>query len=352
MALLTVDPFNNLAVGKFDSKKISALHASKLFFGKPPNSHSIEHVQILHSAVIGSKFMKLPQFSGSNAADYSLLYYTNGGVVTVGFCFTLAEYTANTLYPGFSQIIKLLEMSNDTNTHLSITGDGHIRLGTITSTGDPVAIFGDINVWNYVEVEYNYDTRAFKVYVNDILAIDDIATSQGSQRNIKFGGAIQGVHICLANIYILDNTGLAPFNSRLGPIKTKSLPFNQITSNNWTTESTKTKLEIINNQSLSDVDTVNDPGTNAADMYTLDTSSLTETDEVLATVTTVRSNVTNYGTELINTVVSDGTNQIKQSYRQYLGMTNSRYHISETAPDGTAWDKTKLANTEFGYELS
>lgn len=342
MALLTIDPFNNLEVGNVSNSMWSVLTAVG-FSSRNKNINS-DHYTIVSDN--NSNVLRMLQ--ESNWKGYSLEYnVSRGGIITLG-CRCLTNLTTQAGRNTISGYVNIIDLADHVNTRLEVREDGIVRFGGIEST-DPVFNIGN---YNYIEIEYDYSTRNFKVWINDALAIEGTSPSQSTLRRITFGRNESGHHLFIGDIYILDNTGPAPFNSRLGPIKTKSLPFNQITSNNWTTDSTKTKLEILNNRSQSDVDIISDPGTNAADMYTLDTSSLTETDEVLATVTTIRSNVTNFGTELVNTIVSDGININKQPHRQYLDYTNSRQHISETAPDGTAWDKTKLANTEFGYELS
>lgn len=345
MALLFVDPFDSVAQGtditklnKYASNNIQIVGASSDSISVVPSTISI--------SALRSRGNQMLRFITPSPSELS-------GTITVGVSFGIS--TGLTLETdGFHDFNNhsVIDFGYHQQTRLTVNNDMSLSMGTVRS--DPNVLIR--TAYNYIEVTFNYTTYEFVVYVNDTLVLEGTSTAIGTNPFIQFGGEYPGIinrYTFYDNIYILDDTGDAPFNARLGPVKALPLLYNEVVENTFTPVGTENVLDIVNKINMDETTYLKSPSQNTGDSYKLDTSTLTEDDDILAVSTITYYKTPELGSSALDSTITDGINTITQTNGLHIGsFVGNKQMISETAPDGTTWDLTKLQNAEFGYKVA
>jgi hypothetical protein len=157
------------------------------------------------------------------------------------------QYTTN--YSGFPAYIVMLAGDGSTTDHISIvTGDAAntlwVRRGnTVLITATNIAV----NVWHYFELKVTLSATVGSIDFR----VDGISvgTFSGNTKNggtnttidtVKLGGSGNntGIIIYRDDMYVLDDTGSAPYNNFLGDVRVYSLnPTGAGASTQWTPDS-------------------------------------------------------------------------------------------------------------------
>lgn len=178
---------------------------------------------------------------GFNSAGELWRTIPASATVICGFAFM---YTNN--YPAYPANILVISGDNTVTDHISIvTGDTANTLwvrrgGTVLFTAANVTV----NVWHYLELKatINSTTGAVELRIDGI----PVGSFSGNTKNggtnssvdtIKLGGSGNNtsINITRDDLYVLDDTGPAPYNNYLGDVRVFSLsPNGAGASTQWT----------------------------------------------------------------------------------------------------------------------
>lgn len=344
MALLYIDDFENAPVGTWGGNESIANFISE-FSATTPN-----YVSVI-SGLLSSRCLRLAEI-----ATVSRLTWNNDisdKNLVIGFALHVSN-NANGTAVGFSPSgnvnQSVLGFSSSTSSFLRVTSDWGLTLGTLTT---PPNVIKEA-VYAYIEIEINMNSREFDLYVNNINVGSGTIALTGVIE-FYFGQRITSgtTYYRYDDIYILDDTGTT-HNHRLGPVRAVRVPFNTTTETNFTPFGAVDNITAINKDNL-DASTFNrSPAANdVGDYFKLDTSVLPTDRPIIAVQQTPFYRKTDIGERSLKVVAKDGVSRKEMPLPDRLAtFSGGGSQILETAVDGTAWDLTKLANTDFGYEVT
>lgn len=211
------------------------------------------------------------------------------------------------------------------------------------------------NVYSYIEISVNKITGEFDLFVNNVLELSG-SFPIGSNYSISIGRGMSAYsrdYQYFDDIYILDDTGTT-HNSRLGPVRAVRVPFNTTSEANFTPFGAADNISAINKDTLNTSSFNRSPAANdVGDYFKLDTSVLPTDRPIIAVQQTPFYRKTDIGERSLKVVAKDGVSRKEMPLPDRLAtFSGGGSQILETAVDGTAWDLTKLANTDFGYEVT
>lgn len=214
--------------------------------------------------------------------------------------------------------------------------------------------------WHYIEIKFKCHNSQgyFEIYWNGELFM----SNYNLNTNPRATNGVIGNQLLFCpyrnyridDLYILDLTGQAPFNDRLGPICIRMVvPTADGTKSEWTVRSGGTShyLEIKDTTIDTDSTYIQSATDGAVDWYKFAAQSGTGLLAVLIYcsykmqapgLARLAYGVTNYAESA--TVWSSYTGFLRQNW-------DGSSKVLFTAPDGGAWDFTKLNDTQFGIKL-
>lgn len=352
MALLYVDPFENGAVGV----NLNAEPNSKIF-----NEVTIRadngtngYVRLVAGALSNKAVLCYKNWNGAYFGNFEAYKVPQNysRKIIIGFALSVSgnvNNTASSFMPNDANVI--LSFSSHTSSRLKVTPNWALSLGSLTT--EPNILID--SVYSYLEVAVDFSTGDFDLFVNNVL-IGTGTMTLSSVRYIYFGpiGEISGfVWHFYDDIYILDDTGTT-HNQRLGPVRAVRVPFNSITESNFTPFGAADNITAINKDSPNDSTFNRSPvSNNVGDYFKLDTSVLPSDRPIIAVQQSAMYRKTDIGERALKLVVKESTDRKEHLLPERLAtFSGGPAQILETSADGSAWDITNLAATDFGYEAS
>lgn len=234
---------------------------------------------------------------------------------------------------------------------LIVNADGSLTLNGVSSAAGLLVY----QVPAYIEVVYDFTAGTAEVYVDDVLVLST-TTSLTEASNINYVVSAQGASSRKSNTFdnmvVYDDQGDAP-TARLGPCKAVSCPLSASVDSNFTPQGgAASNLAAVQKSDFSTTTynqstSVNDVG----DTFTLDTSGIVAGSDVIGVNVCAMAKKTDSGARNLALVNSDGVNKISLlKAPNPTAFTGTGQAIFATAADGSAWDLTKLAAAEIGYE--
>lgn len=339
MALLYIDEFENGAVGvDLDSEP------NRAFFNTDVSKEGGSYIRI-ESGLLSNKQITIR--AGDNYGYNRRCLFRpireafNQQKVVVGFAFRFAALTPNGSY--------MATFSDNTSSRLIINSDWSISIGNARTEANVLVS----NVFSYIEVEIDYATGEFSLYINNLHIINGTMTFSG-EKAIWLGCSGASLNlIYFDDIYILDDTGTT-HNQRLGPVRAVRVPFNATTEANFTPFGAADNITAINKDSP-DTSTFNrsPAANNVGDYFKLDTSVLPSDRPIIAVQQSAMYRKTDIGERALKLVAKEGVDRKEHPLPDRLvTFSGGPAQILETAADGSAWDLTNLAATDFGYEVT
>lgn len=339
MALLYIDEFENGEVGvdvnvepnraRFDVAVIAGIGA---------------YARIVAGSLSDKHVLVSPSYGTSSNSSYffrpSRMVFDQKKIV-VGFAFRFDRQIPNGSY--------MAKFSDNSSSRLVLNSDWSISIGN-TRTEANVLVS---NVFSYIEVEIDYATGVFSLYINNLHIIDGTVTLSG-EKTIWLGcSGAGGSSVYFDDIYILDDTGTT-YNQRLGPVRAVRVPFNATTEANFTPFGAADNITAINKDSPNDSTFNRSPAANnVGDYFKLDTSVLPSDRPIIAVQQSAMYRKTDIGERVLKLVAKEGTDRKEHPLPDRLvTFSGGPAQILETAADGSAWDLTNLAATDFGYEVT
>jgi hypothetical protein len=236
---------------------------------------------------------------------------------------------------------------------LLLNPDGSIKLGSGTATA--AGTIAPLTYY-YMELVINRTSGAAELFINDVSACTGTLTLAGSNiTNVGFA-LTNAARMWIDDFYCLDTDGTS-FNARLGPISVAYAPLLANTHADFSVNGgAASNLAAVNKRDLTTVTSVTSPTTNNKnDMYTLDTTALATKfagKSILGVLEILNCRNTALGTRHLTVAANDGSHT-KQAF-SFIPPSSygpSPQSVWPLAMDGAAWDWTKLAATNFGYEV-
>lgn len=304
------------------------------------------------------------QVSGFNTTMYSTLSIPSKTEVIVGTGFFATDARATNIgaiiVGGTSFASQGVGLFIDFNTGVVTvgipngSGQRASTLGTTTGSYSP-------NSWIYFEMRVKLHATAGEVEVwqNGVQTglFTGINTATGGIANYKiigFGCMATGVTTYNAyydDMYVADTTGTVN-NTFLGPVSVYSLV---PTANGSTTQLTANGVaqnwDAVNDPTADDATTyVSTAVTGQKDYYLFQALPVSVT-AVSGVMLKTRSTLGASGTRKLQMNLKNGASVISSALKSLsFGSWLWEYFVSDTSPDGTAWDPTKVNNTEGGVE--
>lgn len=339
MALLYIDEFENGAVGVgLDSEPNRALFNTDILKGAGAYAR-------IESGLLSNKHIGVRPSTASGASRSCFFRLVgeafNQQKVVVGFAFRFDSLAPNGSY--------MATFSGNSSSRLVLNSDWSISIGNAQTEANVLVS----NVFSYMEVEIDYATGEFSLYINNLHTINGTMTFSG-ERAIWLGcSGAGGSYVYFDDIYILDDTGTT-HNQRLGPVRAVRVPFNATTEANFTPFGVADNLTAINKDSPNDSTFNRSPAANnVGDYYKLDTSVLPSDRPIIAVQQSAMYRKTDIGERTLKLVAKEGVDRKEHLLPERLAtFSGGPAQILETSADGSAWDLTNLAATDFGYEAS
>jgi hypothetical protein len=245
-----------------------------------------------------------------------------------------------------------LSVRLDANRHILIyKGDGATLLATSTYAYTT-------NVWVYIEVKalVNSSTGIFEVRVDgNVVATFSGNTQQAAfttLNSIRLGTAVNSGsnQTFVDDVYVLDSTGSAPYNTYLGDIAVRTLlPTGVGASTQWT-PSTGANWDAVNEATSSATDYVAATTTGLKDLY--DITDVAAGTTVLAIQNWVYAAKSDAGVPVAMSMIArgDGLTQRTDATTVTLSTTYQHFQgpIYTTDPDGDALTVTNLNAMQIG----
>jgi len=260
--------------------------------------------------------------------------------IVIGFSF---RFTASTSNGGY-----IATFSGSTSSRLVINSDWSISLGDAITEANVLTS----GVYSYIEIEINYVTGDFSLWINNLHIIDGTMTFSG-EKTVWLGHSGINAYLYFDDFYILDDTGIT-HNQRLGPVRAVRVPFNSTAEANFTPFGAADNITAINKDSPNDSTFNRSPANNnVGDYFKLDTSVLPEDRPIIAVQQSAMYRKTDIGERALKLVAKEGVDRKEHPLPDRLvTFSGGPSQILETAADGSVWDLTNLANTDFGYEVT
>lgn len=347
MALLYIDDFENFPLGRLDLQpSVSAL-----------SSFTAKHWSRNYSSVVtGSlspKAVSLLQ-DGDSSFGFATYLTWRGSiidrVVTVGAAVSASANGTNTpssYSPMAATDRSIIRFSSDNLSALKINSDWSLSLGDLRTAANTMVD----SVYSYIEIVINTSTGAFELFVNSVSCGTGVVAFAAT-KSLIFGGP-NAKYLFYDDIYILDDTGTT-HNQRLGPVRAVRVPFNSTTEANFTPFGAADNITAINKDSLITSTFNRSPASNnVGDYFKLDTSVLPSDQPIIAVQQSAMYRKTDIGERTLKLVAKEGVDRKEHLLPERLAtFSGGPAQILETSADGSAWDLTNLAATDFGYETS
>lgn len=341
MALLYIDDFENGAVGvNLDSEPNRARFDVAVI-----NGYRDVYARIVAGSLSNKHVLVFPSNSGGGVG-YSCFFRPSRMVfnqkkIVVGFAFRLERLTPNGSY--------MATFSDNSSSRLVLNSDWSISVGNARTEANVLVS----NVFSYMEVEIDYATGEFSLYINNLHIINGTMTFSGEKAIWLGCSGAGGSYVYFDDIYILDDTGTT-HNQRLGPVRALRVPFNSTTEANFTPFGAADNITAINKDSPNDSTFNRSPANNnVGDYFKLDTSVLPSDRPIIAVQQSAMYRKTDIGERALKLVAKEGTDRKEHLLPERLAtFSGGPAQILETSADGSDWDLTNLAATDFGYEAS
>lgn len=348
MALLYIDEFENGAVGvNLNAGPNASLFQVRVIIGQG------EFVRIVNGTLSDKQVVIR---SRGGAAHQQNGFVLLEGVhtdekITVGFALSVSSNINNTPSGISVGNTKPLSFSNRVSSILVINSDGSCTIGDLTSAP---GLFLD-SVYSYVEVTVDYGTGSFDLWVNNVHQGSGSMSFSG-EKKVQFGATgvtSSNLYEFYDDIYILDDAGTT-HNQRLGPVRALRVPFNSTTETNFTPFGAADNITAINKDSPNTSTFNRSPAANnVGDYFKLDTSVLPEDRPIIAVQQSAMYRKTDIGERALKLVAKEGVDRKEHPLPDRpITFSGGPAQILETAADGSAWDLTNLASTDFGYEVA
>lgn len=341
MALLYIDEFENGAVGvnldsdpniaRFDAAVIAGGNGAyvRIVAGLLSN----KHIQVFPSNTAGG--------TARNSFFRPSRMVFDQKKIVVGFAFRFNRQIPNGSY--------MATFSDNSSSRLVLNSDWSISIGNARTEANVLVS----NVFSYIEVEIDYATGEFSLYINNLHIVDGTMTFSGEKAIWLGCSGAAGSYVYFDDIYTLDDTGTT-HNQRLGPVRAVRVPFNSTTESNFTPFGAADNITAINKDSPNDSTFNRSPASNnVGDYFKLDTSILPSDRPIIAVQQSAMYRKTDIGERALKLVAKEGIDRKEHPLPDRLvTFSGGPAQILETAADGAAWDLTNLAATDFGYEAS
>lgn len=295
----------------------------------------------------------------ANSAGRTARYFlqTPANLVVIGFMYRQSSVQKNTNAVVFNANLAMTGSSQTNAIRINLNGSVSIN-GQTSLTG----LF-DINGYPYFTCVCDVNSGEIRVYLDSDLTTPIVtgSTSITSVSSVGFGIGVDSTGVtntrCInwfANMYILDDTGPAPFNAPLGVITYKPLGLESIYESNFLPNGTADPIAAIN-KTTRNFDTYNKSTLmNTGDLFNIVNNSVAAQDTILGVVNHVTATRDSGNPRSLNMVISDGVNTISKNKSDLpvSSWVDNDFRVFETAPDGTPWTFEKLAGLKVGYSAA
>lgn len=287
-------------------------------------------------------------FNTVNATEFWV-----GGAIVAG-----TGQSANTLigFAGSGGIEATLSLDPATGTLSAYRG----RLGTLL--GASAASTMALNAWRWIEIHFKLDgsTGIFEVWLDGVRVINltGVNTKNSASTaitSIFFGDTSSGSNnIVLDDLYVLDTTGSAPANTRLGDMRISTLvPASDATPNDGTPNSGSNHYSRVSEAPGWDGDTTYLTVANmTGQQEVFGFSALPTTpDKIIAVVPTFAARKTEAGASSAHLTVKSGVTSVN-GVSKALSTTYVGYRDAPLVNDpntGAAWTAAAIAALKAGY---
>ncbi|HTK39491.1 MAG TPA: hypothetical protein VL362_01360 [Patescibacteria group bacterium] len=339
--------------------------------------------------------MTLLFMDGFDAGDFPVKWTSYGGGTQVstttrfgtGYSMNISNYfwsmkkifpfQTNHIYVGWA-MYTAAGGSYGSDTYMSLFGnDGttlHLRLMLNTPTtlcvkrGDGTTLATSTNgtfptsTWNYIEMSATIDDTAGTVVVRVNGAT--VINFTGDTRN---GGATTTIDsICLGDVggnvgprvttyfddlYVLDDTGAAPYNTFLGDVRVRTLTPNAAGSSTQFTPSTGANYTTVDEIPYSASDYVSSPNVGDRDTYSV--SDLSGTASIYGIQNNVIAKKTDAGSVSLKPAIKSGAT-VYYGTPSVLTATDITYYDTRQVDPSTSanWTTTGVNSLESGFEVA
>lgn len=344
MALLYIDEFENGAAGvNVDAVPNSSLFGMTVTVDKG-------HFRIVDGYLSGKTIRG--SFDANRVSKLKLFESTGlENKIVVGFAFAVSQNSDKTA-SGLSPIkTTIFGFDGVASSYLYLNPDWSLSIGELTTQPN---ILSD-SVFSYIEIEFNQITGVFELWVNN-LSVGTGSIILSGKKHVMLGRIISAYgayHFFYDDIYILDDSGTI-HNQRLGPVRAVRVPFNSTTGANFTPFGAADNITAINKDAPNTSTFNRSPAANnVGDYFKLDTSVLPSDRPIIAVQQSAMYRKTDIGERALKLVAKEGADRKEHLLPERLAtFSGGPAQILETAADGSAWDLTNLAATDFGYEVA
>lgn len=298
----------------------------------------------------------------SNTSDWTTSYVSipSSTEVIVGFGFY-----KNTNSSFWGNIVGICGVTSGSGIGLAVNSANQVMLYTCGSWGAPSVSLGQtasvvLNnyTWHYIEFRAKLSATVgeVEVYIDGVQAmnVSGINTAQGlsDYRSVSFGNCDNNyLYAYYDDIYICDTTGTTN-NTFLGPTSVYSLmPTGAGSATEFTATGAASNWEAVDDVTDNGTtDYVASTTTGQKDYYTFESLPGTVTN-VSGVQLRSTSTMATSGNRKLKLNVKNGANVVSSALKSLLlGTWRSDTLLLDTAPDGSAWDPTKVNSTEGGIE--
>lgn len=302
-------------------------------------------------------------------SDRSLVFAQNGSVYfgsmriplgaaittkfVVGALVRVANYAATGLPSssvGFIRVGLDLNSTPTSTDTLRVTNTGALGINGALSAAGVVTANNNF----YVELEYDLTAGTLLVYVNNTLVITTTTTlTSVTGFCLGWSGVAISFQARFDNFYVVDDQPGGP-TTRLGPSKVVRTPLSASLQSNFVPSGgAANNLAAVNKNDLSTTTYNQSPAANGVrDMFSLDASGVGSGDIVHGVAVRSFYRKSDVGPRSLSMVAGDGSNETVTPLADNLAFASHNAIILNSAPDGTAWDQTKLAALQVGYEVN
>jgi hypothetical protein len=291
---------------------------------------------------------------GTGGTRYATKYFTPTSELFVGFAGT-------GLWVGFNNIPFMYLYSDGGLTQqiiLATNSNGSISIrrgGTTLATSSGGALTAS---WDYIEVHAIVDATAglVDVHVNG----SSVVSFSGNTKNGGTSNNIDGIMFnnngslgsgAIDDLYLLDATGPAPYNTFLGDVRIYTMVPDGAGSSTQMTPSSGANYTTVDELPYSATDYVS-ASIGQQDLYTA-SNIPSNPGSIYGVQANIVAKKTDAGTISGNTVIKSGATVTKGTARALNSSDTVFSDIHQTNPDtGTAWSESALNAIEIGTEAS
>lgn len=358
MALLFTDPYEGAPTGSYStvvSNDVNKWTGGLVLFNTSGASVSNGSVAVV-AGLSSPKALRIQ----NNFANWAQAVINLGklvtGVLVTGFLYDVSSTESGNTLPASAAIFQMggsITANNNTSpTVLYVLSNGSLRLNGVTSAAG--VITGGSPA--YIEVVRNVTTGAVTVFVNDVLVLTSSVAAVPAGVNVAMlatnGLSSGSVFSRFDDIYVLDDSG-SSFNARLGPVRFTKVPLAaSVGTPGFTPQGgAASNLAAVNKDTLSETTFNRSPtANNQQDVYSLDASGIVDGTQVMAVDVRALYRKTSPGPRNLALKATNGAT-VEKVVTDRIATFGSDVLQLLTAPDGSAWDKTKLTATTVAYEV-